>query len=188
MKVKKSLILSSGGIDSTACLHFCKSEKITPVPFYINYGQRASANELKALKKICAHYKLKINIAKYSSNAAFGKGEIIGRNAFLLLSALMTFGKKYGIVTIGIHKGTFYPDCSKEFLTQMQAIYDTYTNGTVRILAPFIEWTKNDIWTYCIENKIPVHLSYSCEEGKKQPCGKCLSCNDLKNLYASKML
>lgn len=187
MIVQKTVILSSGGMDSTACIHFCKSQKIKPIPFYVNYGQVSASNELRAVRKICKYYKLNLHEAKYSSDGIFRKGEIQGRNAFLLLSALMTFKKKYGIITIGVHKGTQYSDCTHSFIEQMQKVFDTYTNGTVRIYAPFIEWTKNDIWAYCQENEIPTKLSYSCELGKKQPCGKCLSCWDLKNLNASKM-
>src|SRR5258705_4963091 len=106
MKSKKTIVLASGGIDSTACIHFCKREKITPVPFFINFHQAAAANELKAIKKIIKHYNLKFLSAQYESNIIFKNGEIMGRNAFFLLSTLMTFGNKYDFVTIGLHKGT----------------------------------------------------------------------------------
>jgi 7-cyano-7-deazaguanine synthase len=68
----------------------------------------------------------------------------------------------------------------------MQKTFDLYTDGMVNISTPFIDWKKNEIYNYTKKNKIPVHLTYSCELGEKQPCGKCKSCKDLEYLYAKK--
>ncbi len=47
------------------------------------------------------------------------------------------------------------------------------------------ESAPSAVWSYCKRLGVPVELTYSCEMGKDQPCGKCLSCKDLEKLYAA---
>jgi len=112
------------------------------------------------------------------------KGFIRGRNLFLISIAAMANPWKSGLISIGVHKGTNYSDCSMEFIDTVQKTVDIYENGKVAISAPFGSWTKNDIWEYCKKKNVPIEYTYSCELGLKQPCGRCLSCQDLKKLHA----
>ena len=68
----------------------------------------------------------------------------------------------------------------------MQSIFDIYKNGLIKIDAPFLTFYKSQIYDYCIKEKVPLNLTYSCELGLKQPCGKCLSCKDLEKISARK--
>ena len=61
-------------------------------------------------------------------------------------------------------------------------IIDVYTDGEVKIDAPFLTWEKPAIYTYCIDKGIPIKLTYSCEAGTSPPCGKCTSCRDREAL------
>ncbi len=173
------IVLLSGGMDSTACLHFYKKEDYNVTPLYINFGQIAAPNELTAARNVCQHYNLELRTLNCIGDKQFSNGNISGRNAFLLITALMHFDFKYAIIALGIHTGTDYQDCTPEFLNRMQTVYDLYKNGTIKIGAPFIKWTKNEIYDYCLLNNIPLKLTYSCELGLKQPCGICKSCKDL---------
>ena len=107
-----------------------------------------------------------------------------GRNAFFLHAALMAFKYTTGIIAIGVHSDTPYYDCSEQFIRDMQLSFDLYTDGRVGIGAPFLHWNKRDIWEYCHSKKVPIQLTYSCELGRDQPCGQCLSCKDLEALHA----
>lgn len=42
---------------------------------------------------------------------------------------------------------------------------------------------KIEVWEYAKSKRVPINLTYSCELGLKQPCGKCPSCKDLIILY-----
>ena len=82
----------------------------------------------------------------------------------------MNFSKKNGIIALGIHHGTVYYDCSEKFLKQTQDIFDEYTERTIKLGAPFLNFNKKEIWDYCQIEKVPyLNSSYSCELGKKQP-------------------
>jgi 7-cyano-7-deazaguanine synthase in queuosine biosynthesis len=98
--------------------------------------------------------------------------------AFLLLG-LMNSRAETGAVALGIHHGTPYADCSPGFVALAQKVFDLYTGGRVRVEAPFASWDKVDIAIYCLKERLPRALSYSCELGLDQPCGRCKSCRDL---------
>lgn len=179
-----ALVLLSGGIDSTACTHFLKSQGHSVETIFIDYGQASAEKELKASQKIASILSIPLKHISLISSVEKSSGEIKGRNAFLLLTALMEFEKESGLIGIGIHAGTPYFDCSNDFVKKMQVIFDDYTDGKCCIVAPFIDWTKQEIWNYCIQFALPIDVSYSCELGLQQPCGKCLSCKDLEKLNA----
>ena len=180
------LVLLSGGIDSTACVAYYSSQKFLVTGLFIDYGQSAARNENKAAVAVSQHYNIPLEKIFFSGGRKWEAGCIPGRNTFLLSIALMNFKLKSGLVAIGIHSGTDYWDCSKEFIEMMQTCFDRYTDGCISIDAPFLNWKKHEIWKYSIENKAPLEFTYSCELGRKQPCGKCLSCKDLEALYATR--
>ena len=97
--------------------------------------------------------------------------------------AIAEFPAALGMIAIGIHAGTDYSDCTADFIASMQRVADTYYDGRVQIVAPFLRWTKRDIWQYA-QDRIPLSHTYSCERGLAQPCGGCLSCLDLESLNA----
>lgn len=182
---RKTIILLSGGIDSTACLDFYKSKRHNVEALLINYGQISFKNELKAVRKICKHFSVPFHVITAKTTLKHKSGFVMGRNMFLLATALTHGGLESGFIGIGIHSGTNYVDCSELFAAEIGKLFELYTNGKIHVGAPFINWTKREIWEYCKKRKLPINLTYSCELGLKQPCGKCLSCKDLITLYAS---
>jgi 7-cyano-7-deazaguanine synthase len=183
-KKRDALVLLSGGIDSTACAEFYLSKRYSVSSLYLDYGQVAAAKEASAAKAISSHYNIPLKIVSCKGLGPWTKGPILGRNAFFLQTALMCFRGESGIIAIGIHSGTAYRDCTDGFVKAMQSTFDLYADGLISIGAPFIRWMKKDIWEYSKKKNVPVHLTYSCELGRKQPCGECLSCKDLEILYA----
>lgn len=185
-KKKNVLILTSGGIDSTACIQYYKKLKFNVEGVFIDYGQAAREKEFNAIKSIASYYEVKISRLKFLNTKNYKGGLIQGRNAFLYFCALMNFSHKAGIICSGIHRGTPYYDCSKKFLDEIQIIVTQYSQDTIRVEAPLLNFNKKEIWDYCLMEKVPLELTYSCELGRKQPCGKCATCHDLVKLYASK--
>jgi len=177
-------ILLSGGIDSAACVAFYLEENFFVQCLFIDYGQTAAKREALSARVIAKRYNVSLSSIKWSGLRMKNAGFISGRNAFLLLAALMEIPKDAGILAIGVHSGTNYYDCSPAFFHKMQSIFDSYTKGIIQIGTPFLKWTKRDIWSFCKSKKVPVELTYSCELGLEQPCGKCLSCHDLEILNA----
>jgi len=178
------LALLSGGIDSTAAVAFYLSRGCNVACLFVDYGQVAAPKELAAAHRVTVHYKVALRHVTCAGVCGKQGGLILGRNAFLLFTALMEFDAQSGVLAMGLHAGAPYFDCSRAFAEAARSILDGYADGRIRIGVPFLEWSKRDIWQFCQDRHVPVHMTYSCELGREQPCGECSSCKDLEALNA----
>ena len=170
------LVLASGGVDSATLLWLCAEQDIEPTALFVDYGQAAAKSEAKAVTTLCSGLRVPWREVRYRGSK-FGAGEIRGRNAFLLNTALMEFPTQSGVVAIGIHAGTGYDDCSPEFIDVMQRSYQLHTGGSITIAAPFLHWTKHQVFSLATHLNVPITQTYSCEAANS-PCNKCRSCVD----------
>lgn len=177
-----ALVLLSGGVDSVACIHLLQSQHFQVSAFHISYGQPASSIERTRSEEIARYFKVPLKTCQVHATTNLTDGEIQGRNAFLIFTALTMAEQTHGIIAIGIHSGTNYYDCSGTFFNKISTLVAESTEGRVSVLAPFVGWTKVDIFKYCQQHKLPINLTYSCERGTSPPCGLCLSCKDRKGL------
>lgn len=184
-KRKNVLVLFSGGIDSTACIHYFIKLGFNVECLFINYGQSALRGEREAVAKLSRYFKIKTKEHKVVTDIKETNGVVLGRNNLFIAVALMNFRESHGSIGLGIHAGTRYPDCSPQFVQSVQAVIDTYTDGNVSIDCPFISMEKEEIVRYCKLKRIPLKDTYSCEKGSKKPCGKCSKCVELKAIYES---
>ena len=183
---KFALVLMSGGIDSTACAQFYKEQGFRVEGLFIDHGQRALEKERLAISAIEEACSIPIKQVLLSGIDIPVLREVPGRNAFFLFTAFMYFPCSNGIIAAGIHSGTPYYDCSEPFIKQVQEIFDGYSKGRIAIGLPFLRWNKLEVWSYLQRFGSLSDLTYSCELGLTQPCGKCNSCKDLEALYAGK--
>jgi 7-cyano-7-deazaguanine synthase len=177
------LVLASGGIDSTACLSYYRERGQPLAALFVDYGQPARSMEAQAVRAVCGRLKVPLRRLQVTG-LNIPPGEIRGRNALLLVVGLMNLDEDVGLVSLGIHAGTSYPDCSPLFLSRVQEIYDSYCAGQVQIDAPFATWSKRDVYDFAMSRKLPLDLTYSCLRGGKKPCGECESCKDVEALHA----
>ncbi len=177
-------VLLSGGIDSTACVAFYREMGFPVYGVFIDYGHVAARHEALAAQAVASYYRVPLLELKWSGLREKHHGLILGRNAFLLFGTLMELPEEARILAIGIHSGTDYFDCTASFIRRIQSMFDSCTGGKVQVGTPFLTWKKSDIWAFCRRQGVPLELTYSCECGLDQPCGKCISCSDLEVLYA----
>ena len=174
------IVLLSGGIDSMACVGFYLEQGYTVEGLFFGYGQPAVKAESIAANKIATYYGIQLHTIQIPQLRSNNSGEIYGRNAIFAMCALGVSGYGMYKIAIGIHAGTNYADCSVSFVDRINRLYDLYANGTVILEAPFVEWTKDQIISYCVDLALPLELTYSCEFGSEKPCGECKSCLDRK--------
>jgi len=179
---KNVLVLFSGGIDSTSCIHYYQKLGYNVKGLFIDYGQPAANQERIAVNKISDI--LGIDFIEIQSEIALNinGGFIQGRNLLLFAISVTSFPFTKGIISLGIHSGTNYPDCSRTFVELNQRMLDLYTGGNIILDCPFLDLNKQDIYNYFKKIGIPIEYTYSCELGNEIPCGICLTCMDVEKL------
>lgn len=108
---------------------------------------------------------------------------------FLSAAASVALSMECSVIYYGAHAddaaGAAYPDCSQAFHDAMnQAIYEG-SGKQLRIEAPFVGKTKTDIVALGLKHHVPYQLTWSCYEGKDEPCGKCGTCIDRARAFAA---
>jgi 7-cyano-7-deazaguanine synthase len=183
--MRDATVLMSGGIDSAACAHLLawQGNAINAVnAVFINYGQAAAAAEERAVRKITTWMGANLSCYSVVGSEPFTAGELVGRNAFLVFTALFLTRARPGILAMGIHAGTPYWDCSEGFAHEMKRLVAEHTDGNVAFVAPFLTWSKSEVYEYFLTTGIDVAVTYSCEAGTVPVCGRCASCRDRKAL------
>lgn len=202
----KSVILLSGGLDSLVALGYTKEKYGIELALTFDYGQKALTGEIEASKNICEFYNIehrviKLDWLKEITNTAlvseseipqdnFGTKDsaksvwVPNRNGlFLNIAASFADSFGYNYILFGANKdeAKTFPDNTEEFREEISKVFQTSTLVKPIVVAPLINYSKNDIVKIAIENNIPLELVRSCynNSGEKH-CGKCESCNHLK--------
>lgn len=199
-RIKKGVILLSGGIDSATTLYFAKKKGYRLTALIFDYSQRHK-KEIECAKKIARINKIKYYIEKINLSWAkssltnkkikvplsrnLNKKEIpptyvSGRNIIFLSYAFsLAESIKADKIFIGAHIQDYsgYPDCRPEFIYAFQqaANYGLKKKG-IKIVAPLIDKTKKDIIRLGVNFKVPFRYTWSCYKGAAAPCEKCDSC------------
>lgn len=169
-------LLLSGGLDSAACVNYYRHLGYLVSPLFVSYQQPAVERERRAAQEISRYYDLELSEISCKTFPVPASGLIMGRNGFLIFSAAM-WSQGRGLIGIGLHAGTPYVDSSEEFLVGINQLVIDSTQNTQRVDAPFITWSKGQVWRYAIDSGVPIDLTYSCE-ASEYPCGNCASCQD----------
>lgn len=178
----RAVILMSGGIDSAACAAFLGGKGLEVSAVFVDHEQAAVAHEREAVRTITKRLGIDVTEITFRGAAPSGAGELVGRNAFLVFTALFATKAKCSRIALGIHAGTPYYDCSPAFLEMINRAVAEHTDGAVQVVAPFIEWSKRQIYEYFLTSGLPINQTYSCESGTLPTCGICASCLDRKAL------
>ena len=204
----RTVVIFSGGLDSTTLLYHLKVTGHDVAALAINYGQRHS-RELLCAKKICQTIGVELTMLDLSglaqifgsnslsnSSVAVPEGEyeensmqqttVPNRNMILLSIATgWAISNDYQAVAFGAHSGEYtpYPYCRPEFAAAMNDAAQLCDWEPVRILAPFVMWTKSDIVRRGAELAVPFQLTWSCYVGGEKHCGRCGTCLDRKTAF-----
>jgi 7-cyano-7-deazaguanine synthase len=185
--------LVSGGLDSTLMAVLAKEAGTHQFPLFVNYGQRALRRELSACRRSLRNNHLPtpavMNVAGFGAlirsgltdrkRHTFEDAFTPGRNLlFLLLGAAYAYEVQASAVSIGLlsERTSLFPDQTSHFLFGAESLLSECIGRPVKVLAPLIDFTKNDI--VAIAHAKNIKGTYSCHVGGVRPCGKCISCRE----------
>lgn len=88
---------------------------------------------------------------------------------------------------IGTHaedaKNWAYPDCTPEFIGPMSTAIYVGTYFSVKLLAPLLYMSKDDIIRKGERLGVPYQLTWSCYKGEEVHCGTCPTCRARKAAF-----
>lgn len=197
--MKDSIIVLSGGMDSTTLLHEYKDNIALAVTF--DYGSRHNAKEIECARKNCdilgiEHMVIPLEfIGKYFKSSLLIGGEEIPEGHYadenmkstvvpfrngIMLSIAAGLAESRGLkkVMLANHGGdhAIYPDCRPGFVNAMSEAIKQGTYDSIMIYAPYTNITKSDIARIGKRIGVDYSLTYSCYKGGEKHCGKCGTC------------
>jgi 7-cyano-7-deazaguanine synthase len=179
---RQAIVLFSGGLDSTACVHLLRKNGFNVTGLFIDFGQIAVEPEKRAVKALKQRLAIQVESIRMAGFGDLSSGELPGRNLLLISAALFHNRGRQCVIGTGIHAGTNYYDCSQQFLASVNLLACAHSDGCISVVAPFAKWSKHDIYRYAVAEALPIDDTYSCEQGAVPSCGHCASCRDREGL------
>jgi 7-cyano-7-deazaguanine synthase len=206
----KTVVVHSGGLDSTVLLGKLLAEGRECLALAIHYGQRHAARELAAARAVCAHYGVRHETADlralaplwgsnsltdptvpvpdgYYTEARMKATVVPGRNLiFLSVATAWAIANACDTLAYGAHGGdhAIYPDCRPEFTDALAPAIALADWRAVALERPFVHLTKTDIVRLGVELGVPLQLTWSCYKGGELHCGLCATCVERKEAFA----
>lgn len=118
------------------------------------------------------------------------KTVVPGRN-LIFASVMAGLAESIGAETIalGVHTGDhhIYPDCRLEFVKALDTAIYLSSNRQVEIITPLIHFDKSLILKkgYALSLPTPYELTRTCYKNQASSCGKCGSCIERLEAFAS---
>ena len=101
----------------------------------------------------------------------------------IAVSYAESIGAEKIIVGWDAEEAATFPDNSKEFLNTFNELIDVGSPENIKIEAPAIDLSKEEIVKLGVEVSAPMELSYSCYKGGDKHCGVCESCMRRKRAF-----
>ena len=201
--MQKAICILSGGMDSTLASYIAKDMGYDIITLHFNYGQRTQQKELECFEQISSHLEVtnRYNIdipffTQIGASALTDKSIDVPQNGiedgvpityvpfrngiFLSIATAIAEKENAKAIFLGVveEDSSGYPDCSENFIDNMQRSINQGTKDTtnIQILTPLIHLTKHQIVKKSIELDVPLELTWSCYKNEDKACGLCDSC------------
>jgi len=208
MKQSKTVLIYSGGIDSTVLLYDLLNSGHDVQALSVNYGQRHS-KELDCAKSLCKQLNVEHHVADLTAlNPLLSgssltsphvqvpeghyedesmKATVVPNRNMILLSIATGWAMSTGAssVSYAAHSGdrAIYPDCRKEFSDAMNSVMEIAGWDKVSLNRPFSSLTKADIVKLGDELDVPFEQTWSCYKGGQVHCGVCGTCVERREAF-----
>ena len=199
--MKDSIIVLSGGMDSTTLLYEYQSRIALAVSF--DYGSNHNQRELAFAALHCERLGIKHLIIpldfihRYFHSSLLSGAEAVPEGNYddenmrstvvpfrngIMLAVAAGLAEDNGLqqIMMANHAGdhAIYPDCRPAFVRAMDEAVHAGTYNGVRLFTPYTSLTKADIARRGKALGIDYSETWSCYKGGEHHCGKCGTCTE----------
>ena len=199
--MQDSIIILSGGLDSTTMLYEYKDDIALALSF--DYGSNHNARELAFARLHCErlgipHIIIPLDfIHQYFRSSLLEGADAIPegnydddnmrstvvpfRNGIMLaIAAGMAETRGLSRIMMANHAGdhAIYPDCRQSFVDAMNQAITAGTYEGITLFTPYTNLTKADIARHGKAFGIDYSETWSCYKGGEKHCGKCGTCTE----------
>jgi len=208
MQKQNTILIYSGGMDSTVLLYKLLEDDNTVRCLSIDYGQKHK-KELQYAKNLCDQISVEhkiidlTSVTELLSNSSLISPEqkipqghyeqesmkatvVPNRNMILLsLATAWAINSQASTVSYAAHSGdhTIYPDCRESFAKGMNEVMQLCDWHSVTLYRPFVDMTKADICKLGAQLKVPYEKTWSCYQGNELHCGRCGTCIERREAF-----
>lgn len=208
--MKKTVLIFSGGMDSTVLLHDLRAQSKQVIAVSFDYGQK-HRKELDSARQTTARLSIKHTIVDirslfYSSTQSALTNPAIevpdaryasenmnvtvvpNRNMiFLSVAASIAINEGASEIAYGAHSGDhfIYADCRKEFVDAMAAALNLCHDSPLSLSAPYLSLSKAEICRLGATLEVPFKNTWSCYKGQEVHCGSCGTCIERREAFVS---
>lgn len=200
----RSVVLLSGGMDSTLTAAIAAQESDDVAAIHFNYRHRTERRELKAFGDVCDALNISqrlvvdVEVLRQIGGSSLTDDAIavtaadlttklipssyvpFRNGTFLAMAAgwAETIGAERIYIGAVEEDGSGYPDCRRIFFDAMQLAIElgTKPETNIKLVTPLIAMKKSDIVRRSIELGAPLELTWSCYQSEDVACGLCDSC------------
>ena len=199
--MKDSIIVLSGGMDSTTLLYEYQSRIALAVSF--DYGSNHNQRELAFAALHCKRLGIKHLIIpldfihQYFHSSLLSGAEAVPEGNYddenmrstvvpfrngIMLAVAAGLAEDNGLqqIMMANHAGdhAIYPDCRPAFVQAMDEAVHAGTYNGVRLFTPYTNLTKGEIARRGKTLGIDYSETWSCYKGGEHHCGKCGTCTE----------
>ncbi|MGE4550778.1 MAG: 7-cyano-7-deazaguanine synthase QueC [Opitutales bacterium] len=204
----KSIVLHSGGMDSTVLLYQLVAQGDEVKALSIDYGQ-GHAKEIESARALAESLGVEHRVADLRSLAELLGGSALtsselevpeghyeednmkatvvpNRNMILLaVSAGWAISSEFDRVAYAAHSGdhAIYPDCRPEFADALDAAVQLADWRKVSLHRPFVALSKADLVKLGADLQVPFERTWSCYKGRDLHCGRCGTCIERREAF-----
>lgn len=181
-----TVVLLSGGLDSTTTAHLAMEQGRLAAVVLFSYGQPHGFAELGAAAKWAKKHKVRehyLQIALRAEAMDLGIGTpgarvVPGRNLVLIAHAIniaAATGASSVWVGCNADDAADYPDCRPPFILAASRLGELFG---VSVEAPLLHMTKADVVREAMRLGVDIGATWSCYQPTAmcQPCGTCNAC------------
>lgn len=190
----RTVVLASGGIDSTLLMKLLADEGYFLEPLFIDYSQRAAEAEWKALQNVCTELELPAptrfpmkgcgifgSALTTESKDLKEEAFLPGRNLlFLVAGAGFAYSIDSSSVAIGLVENPLFPDQTSQFVKKAGNAVEEALGEKIQLLTPLLDMDKREILHLALSEGLPFSKTYSCHSGTPIPCQTCIACEELQ--------